>query len=140
MPRPTSFRLSEDLLARLDEEAVSSNSSVSGLVTSLLDEGLKTRRFPGIVFRDGPTGRRAALADGPDVWEVVRALQLTPGKGEKLVTKLADKAGLSARQIRLSVDYYSVFSEEIDERIAEDERSAERLRGRVQRRDRLVAG
>lgn len=26
---------------------------------------------PGIVFKDGPTGRRAALAMGPDVWEVV---------------------------------------------------------------------
>ena len=106
----------------------------------MLDEGLKTRGFPGIVFRDGPAGRRAALADGPDVWEIIRALQLTPGKGEKRVSRLADQAGLSSRQVRLAVDYYSVFSEEIDERITEDERAAERLRYRIQLRDSLVSG
>jgi hypothetical protein len=28
-----------------------------------------------IVFRTGPTGRRAGLVDGPDVWEIVRAVR-----------------------------------------------------------------
>ncbi len=32
---------------------------------------------PGIAFRDGPVGRRAALAGGPDVWEVIETLQNT---------------------------------------------------------------
>lgn len=27
---------------------------------------------PGIIFKDGPSGRRAALACGPDVWEVIK--------------------------------------------------------------------
>jgi hypothetical protein len=36
---------------------------------------------PGIVFRDGPTGRRAGLAAGPDVWEVVSALRSTGLEG-----------------------------------------------------------
>lgn len=26
---------------------------------------------PGLVFREGPTGRRPRLAGGPDVWEVI---------------------------------------------------------------------
>ena len=30
---------------------------------------------PGIVFRDGPTRRRAAVAGGPDVWEIIRAVK-----------------------------------------------------------------
>jgi hypothetical protein len=29
---------------------------------------------PGIAFRDGPSGRRAALAGGPDVWEAIVTL------------------------------------------------------------------
>ncbi len=28
----------------------------------------------GIAFRDGPSGRRAALAGGPDVWEAIVTL------------------------------------------------------------------
>ncbi|MBA3303406.1 MAG: ribbon-helix-helix protein, CopG family, partial [Acidimicrobiia bacterium] len=77
MVRPTSFRLPEELLARLDEEGRTAGSSLSALVVSLLDEGLKTRRFPGIAYRPGPTGRRAGLVAGPDVWEVVRDLRRT---------------------------------------------------------------
>ena len=50
-------------------------ASITQLVSSLLDEGLKTRRFPGVVYRSGPVGRRAALVGGPDVWEVVRDLR-----------------------------------------------------------------
>jgi hypothetical protein len=30
---------------------------------------------PGLVFRDGPTGRRAAIAAGPDVQEVLSAVR-----------------------------------------------------------------
>jgi len=34
---------------------------------------------PGVLFRTGPTGRRAGLAAGPDVWEVVRAVRSARG-------------------------------------------------------------
>jgi len=62
--RPTSFRFSEELSARLEEEAAAAGLSVSALVTTLLDEGLKIRRFPGWSFG---TDRRD---DGP-VWSTV---------------------------------------------------------------------
>ena len=56
MARPTSFRLPEDLLEQLDQEADASGTSVTSLVASLLNEGINTRRFPGVIYRDGPTG------------------------------------------------------------------------------------
>jgi hypothetical protein len=28
-----------------------------------------------VLFKDGPSGRRAALAFGPDVWEIVKVLR-----------------------------------------------------------------
>src|SRR5258708_1732235 len=91
MTRPTSFRLTDDLLERLDAEAAATGTSMSALVVSVLDEGLKTRRFPGIVYRDGPTGRRAGLVGGPDVWEVVRAVRGAPGKGDQRVRRVAEE-------------------------------------------------
>jgi len=30
---------------------------------------------PGVLFREGPAGRRVVLSGGPDVWEVVRAIK-----------------------------------------------------------------
>ena len=65
MPRPMSFHIEEGLLERLEDESRSASMSVTSLVSSLLDEGLKARRFPGVVYRPGPTGRWAALVGGP---------------------------------------------------------------------------
>ncbi len=72
MRRLTSFRLADELLERIEAESRSAGGFLTSLVASLLDEGLKTRRFPGVVYRPGPTGRRAGLVGGPGVWEVVR--------------------------------------------------------------------
>ncbi len=50
---------------------------------------------PGIVFRDGPTGRRAALAGGPDVWEVIATLKGGKARGEEAISStpgLLDRA------------------------------------------------
>ena len=139
MPRPTSFRLPEELLRRLDEEAASRGASVTTVVATILDEGIKTSRFPGIIYRDGPTGRRAAVLGGPDVWEIVRAIPGAPGKGERRINLLADQLSLPPARIRLAIDFYAAFPEEIDERIAADERAAARLRQLIDRRERLLA-
>lgn len=139
MARPTSFRLPSDLLQRLDHEAAARAMSVTALVATLLDEGLKSSRFPGIVYRDGPTGRRAALAQGPDVWEIIHALKEVPGKDERRIDALADQLGLAPQRIRLAVDFYTAFPEEIEARIAADERAAEQLRELIDRRARLLA-
>jgi predicted DNA-binding protein len=140
MGKPTSFRLPADLLVRLEEEATSTGSSVTALVSSLLDEGLKIRRFPGITYRGGPAGRRAGLVGGPDVWELVRAVQRGSGEGEQRLRNVADELGISSSQVRLAVDFYLAFPEEIDERIAADERAAARLHELIERRDRLMSG
>ncbi len=139
MARPTSFRLPDDLLERLDEEAAASGTSVTALVTSLLDEGMKTRRFPGIVYRDGPTGRRAALVSGPDVWEIVRAVAHAKGRGEARLRAAAKAHDLPLGRARLAVEFYAAFPGEIDERIEADERTAQRIREEMTRREQLLS-
>lgn len=139
MTRPTSFRLPEELLARLEEEGRDRDTSVTALVTALLDEGLKIRRFPGIVYRDGPMGRRASLVGGPDIWEVVRDLKHTPGRGNKRIQRLAEEVGVSTSRITLAADFYAAHPDEIDRAIAADERAAATARRLVDRREKLLS-
>ncbi len=139
MSRPTSFRLPDDLLEQLDQEADASGTSVTSLVAMLLNEGINTRRFPGIIYRDGPTGRRAGLVAGPDVWEVIRTVSASKGRGEKRLRAAADTAGLLISQVRLAVDFYVAHPTEIDERIEADDREAERVRQLITRRERLLS-
>jgi hypothetical protein len=77
---PVSIRFREDVHRRLRRAATRRGESVSALAARLVDEGLRMEDHPGIVFRDGPTGRRAALAGGPDVWEVASGFRFTKGK------------------------------------------------------------
>lgn len=74
--------------------------------------------FRGIVFRDGPTGRRAALAGGPDVWELMAAIKSGNASGEKAITATAELLNLTESQVRTAIRYYGVFPQEIDRRIA----------------------
>ena len=139
MPRPTSFRLAEELLDRLETESRAARTSVTQLVSVLLDEGLKTRRFPGVVYRTGPAGRRAALMGGPDVWEVARDLAHAPGQGMERVENLAAEVGLPVASVLLAVDFYAAFPGEIDALIEADERAAEEVRHQANQRERLLS-
>ena len=55
--------------------AANPGMSLSSAANRLVDEALRMGEHPGIVFRPGPTGRRAGLIGGPDVWEAVRAVK-----------------------------------------------------------------
>ncbi len=139
MSRPTSLRLPDDVRERLDDESQRVSAAPSTLAVVLIDEGLRMRRFPGIVFRDGPTGRRAGLAKGPDVWEIVRDLKRAQGTGRQPIGFVAEETGLAPEMIELAADYYVVYPEEIDDRIATDARVAEELREFADRRKRMLS-
>ena len=113
--------------------------STTSLVSSLLDEGLKTREFPGVVYRPGPTGRRAGLVGGPDVWEVIRDLQGWSGRGMERIKRLAEELELPVSMVSLAADFYSSFPEEIDARIEANEQAAEQIRRRIEQRENLLS-
>jgi hypothetical protein len=96
-----------------------------------IDESLRVHEHPGIVFRPGPTGRRAALSGGPDVWEVIAALNAIRDEspdldGEPLVDELIEATGLSREQVAIVLRYYTAYPDEVDERIASNRDVAER--------------
>jgi hypothetical protein len=96
-----------------------------------IDESLRAYEHPGIVFRSGPTGRRAALAGGPDIWEIISAFHAIRGEasdlgGEDLAAELVTTTGLSRDQIAIALRYYATYPDEVDERITANHEAAER--------------
>ena len=118
-----------DVATRLKHEADAERRSASALIEELVDEGLRSRRHPHIVFRNGPSGRRAALAGGPDIWEVVDGVV----GGDIPVAERVDRAvelfGWSRVHVDSALAYYAEYSDEIDReidanRVAVDEAEA----------------
>jgi hypothetical protein len=69
-----------------------------------------------ITFRDGPTGRRAGLIGGPDVWEV--ALWIDDlGSANDPAAELAADGVVSRTQIDAALAYRAAYPDEIQARI-----------------------
>ncbi len=81
--------------------------------------------FPGVIFKDGPSGRRAALAYGPDIWELIKFLGEVDERGPAAIDAAAETFATDASRIATAVSYYSSYRDEIDIEIADaDEASA----------------
>jgi hypothetical protein len=137
--KPFSIRMSERTLARLDIDARRRGEAKARTAERLIDEGLRMEDHPGIVFRDGPTGRRAALAAGPDVWEVIETLQGTGRSGEEAVAAPAAWGNRTPVQVRAAVQYDADYREEVDDRILLNLQEAERRRAAWERAQEAIA-
>jgi hypothetical protein len=113
-----SARWGAEVLDRLKRRSELAGTNKSRLAERYVDEGTRMDEHPGIVFRGGPTGRRPALAGGPDVWEVMAALKGGKARGEEAILATAELLNLADSQVRTAVRYYSAFTDEIDRRIA----------------------
>ncbi|MGL5860270.1 MAG: hypothetical protein ACRCY9_03310 [Phycicoccus sp.] len=138
--RSTSYRLDPDVKRRLAEQAQREGVSERALVERLVSEGLDVLHHPGIVYRDGRSGRRAGLAAGPDVWEVMSALRGTTGAPEQRVAALAEQFGLHPRHIRVAVDFAAAHRARIESEVDANEAAAEREQLAARQRDDLLAG
>ncbi|MGH2896732.1 MAG: hypothetical protein ACRDPM_26180 [Solirubrobacteraceae bacterium] len=132
----TSIRLDDELRSRLAAQAAAEATTVSELIERFVHEGLACAAHPGIVFKPGPAGRRAALAGGPDVWEVVAALRHTTGSESERLAVLAEQFGVHERQVTIALNYAAAHRGEVEARVDANERAlahAERIEGERQR-------
>ena len=75
---------------------------------------------PGVVFADGPGGRRAVVAGtGLDVWEIIATWKTCGGDLGKLRKSYS---WLSEPQLRAALAYYELYPEEIDARLEREAR------------------
>jgi hypothetical protein len=125
--------------------AANPGMSLSSAANRLVDEALRMNEHPGTVFRPGPTGRRAGLVGGPDVWEVVRAVKSAraaePGLAEDdLLALVAENTGIPVRLTRAAVRYWASYAEEIDAEIVAAEAAELAAEDAWRRERRLLAG
>lgn len=114
--RQFSARLDPAVVDRLERRGARVGLNKSRLAERYLDEGMRMEDHPGVVFRDGPSGRRAGLAGGPDVWEVIATIRASGLSGEAALDAAAEWGGLTTVQVRAAVRYYGEYRDEIDER------------------------
>lgn len=94
---------------------------------------------PGIIFKDGPSGRRAALAYGPDVWEIVKFLREIDERGPAAIDAAAEVFATDAARISTAVSYYGEYADEIDAEIAAAEDASARAEAAWRVQQQLIA-
>ena len=98
----------------------------STMVIELLEEAVRSRRAPGIVFVDGATGRRPIVAgSGLEVWEIVATWHEVARNYDRL---RAAYDWLTEPQLRAALSYYELYGDEVDRRLErEKELTQERI-------------
>jgi hypothetical protein len=138
MAKSTSFRISDAAKSRLASRAAREGATATSLLDQLIVEGVDQLEYPGVIFRGPVHDRRAALAAGPDVWEIVGRLQELDGSEEQRITVLSEESDLHPRLIRVALDYAAEHAKEIRERIDRNREMAERSRRMAQQRQALL--
>ena len=119
--------------------------SLSSAANRLVDEALRMVEHPGAIFRPGPTGRRAALAGGPDVWEVIRAVKSAHAAepaldSDDLMSLVSSNTGVELRLLTTAVRYWAAYPDEIDAEIAAADAAEEAAEQAWLRERQLLAG
>jgi uncharacterized protein (DUF433 family) len=80
---------------------------------------------PGIVFVDGPAGRRPSLARyrGLDVWQVISTLHANDGD----VADTAEVLNIPESEVRAALAYYADHRGEIDDWIRANDEEYDRI-------------
>jgi uncharacterized protein (DUF433 family) len=132
-----SFRLSSRTNDLLDAAAAESDESRNAIADRLLGEALRLQRHPLIQFQQGVAGRRQPLVVGTRLF--VHQVMSTLRSSTNDVAEAADYLGISLRLVRAAVEYYTDFSDEVDEDATVAERIERSELDRWERQQRALA-
>jgi len=118
MSKVISFRLNGERLERLNRVARSMNRTPGEAAAILVEESLREREFPGLVFRDTGIGRQAFLRDTRlAVWHIISA---ATSVGQD-VQALSVHFGVSPIDIATALSYARTYQDEIDAAIRDND-------------------
>src|SRR5712671_6301127 len=108
-----SLRIPRETLREIEQEF--DGRDFSSAANEMLMEGLKMRRCPGTVFVTSGGGKRTAriAGTGNDVWLIIAAHQSVKEDWKRLKKAYP---WLSEEQLRVALNYYHCYPEEIDAR------------------------
>lgn len=112
-----SVRLDARLAERLRLRARAAGESLSDRLRRYAEEGARRDEHPMVTFRDGPTGRRAGLIGGPDVWEVAMWIDDLGAAAKDPGAELAGEGIVTRAQVDAVVSYRVAYPDEIQARI-----------------------
>jgi len=105
-----SFRLASTLVDRLTRRAGEIGATVNALGERYIEEGLRMDEHPLIVFRDGPAGRRAAIAGTRlDVWLVIDTLRASGNNAAEAAAYFE----IPEAWVRAAARYYGAHEDEV---------------------------
>lgn len=114
-----SMRIPKEMVKELQGIAQQSGKDFSTVTKELLEEAIKMRRCPGILFAEGVSGRKARIVGtGIEVWEVIANYKSVGEDFERLRTVYH---WLTELQLRAALGYYLAYPKEIDHLIAQNE-------------------
>ncbi len=135
-----SVRFSDaSLRDRLKARAAAEGRSISVVAEQLIEEGLPEAAHPNIVFRDGPTGRRATLLAGPEIVDVIGAMVGGDVPIEDRRRRAAELLNVHPAMIDAAIAYYADYAEEVDEALADRARAADEEESAWRRQQELLA-
>jgi uncharacterized protein (DUF433 family) len=105
------------------------------LARELLREGIRRERHPGVTFRSGSAGRRAALEGRRlDVWQVMETVWASEGD----VEAAAEYLGIPPADVRVAVGYCADYPEEVEEMTRGNQEMAARAEAQFRRERRAL--
>ena len=127
MSQTVSLRLPDELVTRIDRFArmLGNGTTRSKASMILIDEALREVEFDGIEFRNTSIGRQPYLKQtGMAVWEFITVARRFGLDAERTAEHLRYPIEI----MKAGLNYYEVYNEEIDQALAENEISEERLK------------
>lgn len=88
----------------------------SDALRQVVIEGVTTRDFPMVVWRDGPSGRRPGLRGGPDIEEIVAVANLY--NKDVSLADVAAEVGVSEQDVADALRFRVAYGEIMDDRLA----------------------
>jgi uncharacterized protein (DUF433 family) len=114
---PFTVRFDRETQHAIEVEARRERRTRTALVEELADEALRTRRFPGLAYRDSfPRRRPWIIGAGFDVWELCELVDRYPD----VDTLVDDFPLLEHAHVDLALAYREAYPDEISEALAEN--------------------